>query len=161
MKKKEQLKKMDKKCKSQIVQRVADSHLEYVKDKETAFEIWTELISEKLTLSFVRTRLRDEDKKREGKQRKSKTETQPECRLNKLRSEHQQKQLKTRNANVATNNASNEGESEFSNQHSFSAYLKGNVKSTVWCLDSGASEHLVKSDNRVNKYAKTGASCVY
>jgi hypothetical protein len=41
--KKEQLKKRDKKCKSQIVQRVADNHLEYVKDKETAFEIWTEL----------------------------------------------------------------------------------------------------------------------
>jgi hypothetical protein len=92
---------------------------------------------------------------------KQNSKAQPECRLNKLRSEHQQKQLKTRNANVATNNASNEGESEFSNQHSFSAYLKGNVKSTVWCLDSGASEHLVKSDNRVNKYAKTGASCVY
>jgi hypothetical protein len=122
VKKKEQLKKRDKKCKSQIVQRVADSHLEYVKDKETAFEIWTERNSEKLTLSFVRTRLCDEDKKREGKQRKSKTETQPplafatqegtkqklknergchncgkyghyrsECRLNKSRSEHQQK----------------------------------------------------------------------
>jgi hypothetical protein len=35
------------------------------------------LSSEKLTLSFVRTRLRDEDMKRESKQRKSKTETQP------------------------------------------------------------------------------------
>jgi hypothetical protein len=35
------------------------------------------LSSEKLTLSFVRTRLHDEDMKREGKQRKSKTETQP------------------------------------------------------------------------------------
>jgi DNA-dependent RNA polymerase auxiliary subunit epsilon len=43
VRKKEQLKKRDKKCKSQIVQRVADSHLEYAKDKETAFEIWTEL----------------------------------------------------------------------------------------------------------------------
>ncbi|KAH0808845.1 hypothetical protein GEV33_013946 [Tenebrio molitor] len=156
VKKKEQLKKRDKNCKSQIVQRVADSHFEYVKDKETAFEIWTKLkntferqslggelllrkelllmkyspaketlethflkfdrvmrdlrstgakmeeqdivchllltmpgkydsvitaletlSSEKLTLSFMRTRLPDEDMKREGKQRKNKTETQP------------------------------------------------------------------------------------
>jgi hypothetical protein len=264
VKKKEQLKKRDKKCKSQIVQRVADSHLEYVKDKETAFEIWTELTntferqglagqlllrkelllmkyspaketleahflkfdrvmrdlrstgakmeeqdivchllltmpgeydsvvtaletlsSEKLTMSFVRTRLRDEDMKREGKQRKSKNETQPplafatpegtkqkwknerrchncgkyghyrsECRLNKSRSEHQQKQFKSRNANVATNSASDEGESEFSNEHSFSAYLSGNVKSTVWCLDSGASEHLVKNGNHVSNIQK-------
>jgi hypothetical protein len=63
-------------------------------------------------------------------------------------------QFKSRNANVATNSASDEGESEFSNEHSFSAYLSGNVKSTVWCLDSGASEHLVKSDNRVNNIQK-------
>lgn len=37
------LRKKDKKCKSQIVQRMADSHLEYVKDRATAHEIWTEL----------------------------------------------------------------------------------------------------------------------
>jgi hypothetical protein len=66
------------------------------------------------------------------------------------RGEHQQKQFKSRNASVATNNASNEGESEFSNEHSFSAYLSGNVKSTVWCLDSGVSEHLVKNDNHIS-----------
>jgi len=37
------LKKKDTKCKSQIIQRIADSHLEYAKDKSTAFEIWLEL----------------------------------------------------------------------------------------------------------------------
>lgn len=36
-------KKADKKCKSQIVQRIVDSHLECVKDKDTAFEIWKTL----------------------------------------------------------------------------------------------------------------------
>jgi hypothetical protein len=95
------------------------------------------LSSKKLTLSFVRTRLRDKDMKREGKQRKNKTERhsplasatpeetkqkwkneprchncgkyghyRSECRLNKSRSENQQKQFKSRNANVATNSAS-------------------------------------------------------
>ena len=33
------LRKEDRKCKSQIIQRIADSHLEYVKDKETAYDI--------------------------------------------------------------------------------------------------------------------------
>lgn len=37
------LKKRDTKCKSQIVQRIADSHLEYAKDKLTVFDIWKEL----------------------------------------------------------------------------------------------------------------------
>lgn len=35
--------KRDRKCKSQIIQRIADSHLEYAKDKQTAFELWTVL----------------------------------------------------------------------------------------------------------------------
>lgn len=39
----QQLKRNDRKCKSQIVQRIADSHLEYVKDEETAHGIWTVL----------------------------------------------------------------------------------------------------------------------
>lgn len=34
-----QLKRNDRKCKSQIVQRIADSHFEYVKDEETAHSI--------------------------------------------------------------------------------------------------------------------------
>jgi hypothetical protein len=103
------------------------------------------------TLSFVRTRLRDEDMKREGKQRKSNTEMQlplafdtpegtkqkwknecrchncgkyghyrSECRLNKSRGDHQQKQFKSRNSNVATNNASDKGESEFSKMNTVS-----------------------------------------
>lgn len=37
------LRKKDTKCKSQIIQRIADSHLEYAKDKSTAFDIWTKL----------------------------------------------------------------------------------------------------------------------
>lgn len=37
------LRKKDTKCKSQIVQRIADSHLEYAKNKLTAFDIWMEL----------------------------------------------------------------------------------------------------------------------
>ncbi|KAJ3629976.1 hypothetical protein MTP99_014336 [Tenebrio molitor] len=41
-----------------------------------------------------------------------------------------------------------------SQMNSFSAYLSGNVKSTVWCLDSGASEHLVKSGNHVSNIQK-------
>ncbi|KMQ84375.1 copia protein [Lasius niger] len=40
-----QLKRNDRKCKSQIVQRIADSHLEYVKDEETAHGIWSVLSS--------------------------------------------------------------------------------------------------------------------
>ena len=39
----ENLRKKDRKCKSLIIQRVLDSHLEYVKDKETAYEIWVTL----------------------------------------------------------------------------------------------------------------------
>ena len=35
--------KKDKKCRNQIVQRIADSHLEYAKDRETAFDIWKSL----------------------------------------------------------------------------------------------------------------------
>lgn len=38
-----QLEKRDRKCKSQIIQRIADSHLEYAKDKQTAFNLWTSL----------------------------------------------------------------------------------------------------------------------
>lgn len=34
------LKKNDRKCKSLIVQRIANSHLEYIKDEETAYGIW-------------------------------------------------------------------------------------------------------------------------
>jgi hypothetical protein len=41
-----------------------------------------------------------------------------------------------------------------SQMNSFSAYLSGNVKSTVWCLDSGASEHLVKNGNHVSNIQK-------
>lgn len=37
------VRKKDLKCKSQIVQRIADSHLEYAKDKTTAHEVWKEL----------------------------------------------------------------------------------------------------------------------
>lgn len=37
------VKKKEKKCKSQIIQRIADTHLEYIKDKATAYEIWEEL----------------------------------------------------------------------------------------------------------------------
>lgn len=37
------LKRQDKKCKSQIIQRIADSHLEYAKDKDSAWELWTSL----------------------------------------------------------------------------------------------------------------------
>lgn len=36
-------KKRDQKCKSQIIQRIADSHLEYAKDKATAYAIWQSL----------------------------------------------------------------------------------------------------------------------
>jgi len=40
----EELKKRDVKCCSQIIQRIADSHLEYVKDKSCAYEVWTSLL---------------------------------------------------------------------------------------------------------------------
>lgn len=36
-------KRRDQKCKSQIIQRIADSHLEYAKDKATAYVIWQSL----------------------------------------------------------------------------------------------------------------------
>ncbi|KAK9738940.1 Zinc knuckle [Popillia japonica] len=36
----EKLKKRDRKCRLQIVQRIADTHLEYVKDTGSAFEMW-------------------------------------------------------------------------------------------------------------------------
>lgn len=39
----EKLKRLDRKCKSQIVQKIADSHLEYAKDKLTAAELWQSL----------------------------------------------------------------------------------------------------------------------
>lgn len=38
-----QYKKKDKKCMSQIIQRISDSHLEYAKDRETAYDIWQSL----------------------------------------------------------------------------------------------------------------------
>ena len=44
------LKKNDKKCKSLITQRISDSHLEYVKEKERAFHMWKALSD-----SFERT----------------------------------------------------------------------------------------------------------
>lgn len=37
------IRKRDLKCKSQIVQRIADSHLEHAKDKTTVYEVWKEL----------------------------------------------------------------------------------------------------------------------
>lgn len=37
------LEKRDQKCRSQIIQRVADSHLEYVKDFQSANAIWNSL----------------------------------------------------------------------------------------------------------------------
>ncbi|KAK9693292.1 hypothetical protein QE152_g34320 [Popillia japonica] len=40
----EQLKKRDWKCRLQIVQRIADTHLEYVKDTGSAFEMWSTLL---------------------------------------------------------------------------------------------------------------------
>lgn len=36
----EKLKNLDRKCKSQIIKKIADSHLEYAKDKLTAAELW-------------------------------------------------------------------------------------------------------------------------
>lgn len=36
-------KRRDQKCKLQIIQRIADSHLEYAKDKTSAYEIWLSL----------------------------------------------------------------------------------------------------------------------
>lgn len=42
-KKLEELAKRDRKCKSQIIQRISDSHLEYAKDKKTAFDMWRSL----------------------------------------------------------------------------------------------------------------------
>ncbi|KAF2902636.1 hypothetical protein ILUMI_03551 [Ignelater luminosus] len=38
-----QLEKKDRKCKSQIIQRMGDSHLEYAKDKENSYELWSSL----------------------------------------------------------------------------------------------------------------------
>lgn len=35
--------KLDKKCKSIIVQCVSNTHLEYIKDKRTAYQMWTAL----------------------------------------------------------------------------------------------------------------------
>ena len=37
--KEENIRRKEKRCKSQIVQRVADTHLEYIKEKGTAYEI--------------------------------------------------------------------------------------------------------------------------
>lgn len=44
------LKRNDKKCKSLITQRISDSHLEYVKEKDTTYDMW-----EALSDSFERT----------------------------------------------------------------------------------------------------------
>lgn len=41
----EENKKKDRKCKSMIIQRIADSHLEYVKNGKTAKEVWETLVS--------------------------------------------------------------------------------------------------------------------
>ncbi|KAK9710422.1 Zinc knuckle [Popillia japonica] len=41
---KEKLKKRDRKCRLQIVQRIVDTHLEYVKDTGSAFEMWSTLL---------------------------------------------------------------------------------------------------------------------
>ncbi|KAF2895226.1 hypothetical protein ILUMI_10949 [Ignelater luminosus] len=38
-----QLEKKDRKCKSQIIQRMGDSHLEYAKDKGNSYELWSSL----------------------------------------------------------------------------------------------------------------------
>jgi len=51
------LQKKDRRCKSLITQRIADSHLEYVKEKATAFEMWRAL-SESFELKGVASQLR-------------------------------------------------------------------------------------------------------
>lgn len=38
-----ELAKQDRKCKSHLIQRIADSHLEYAKDKVTSFDLWISL----------------------------------------------------------------------------------------------------------------------
>lgn len=40
---KQSYQKKDKKCKSSIIKRIADSHLEYVKDAKTSFQMWNSL----------------------------------------------------------------------------------------------------------------------
>lgn len=37
------MEKRDRKCKSQIIQRISDNYLEYAKDKATAYNLWTTL----------------------------------------------------------------------------------------------------------------------
>ena len=39
----EENEKKDRKCRCQIIQRLADSHLEYVKDKDSAYDMWKSL----------------------------------------------------------------------------------------------------------------------
>jgi len=51
------LQKKDRRCKSFITQRIADSHLEYVKEKATAFEMW-QALSESFERKGVASQLR-------------------------------------------------------------------------------------------------------
>jgi len=51
------LRKRDRRCKSFIIQRIADSHLEYVKEKATVFEIW-QVLSESFERKDVASQLR-------------------------------------------------------------------------------------------------------
>jgi len=50
------LRKRDRRCKSSIIQRIADSHLEYVKEKATAFEMW-QVLSESFERKGVASQL--------------------------------------------------------------------------------------------------------
>ncbi|KAF2887766.1 hypothetical protein ILUMI_18408 [Ignelater luminosus] len=52
-----QLEKKDRNCKSQIIQRMGDSHLEYAKDKENSYELWSSLCNVFLTQRYIKESL--------------------------------------------------------------------------------------------------------
>lgn len=248
--------KNDKACKSQIVRRVAESHLEYVMDQATAFDIWVNLSNhfarkgvasqllirkallsmkfnqaketieahflkfdgmirdlrstgatleetdvvchllltmpseyetvvtaietmhaEQLTLSFVKRRLQEEElKKQSGKRVKSEVQsstafaagrgksktnfsqnkTKYKCHgcgetghfradCPKIHKGQHSKNTHSRQANIAAEVTSEEDDTQ-DHRYCFSAYIGKKSEDSVWCLDSGASEHLVSND---------------
>jgi len=137
------------------------------------------LTAEALTTNFVKARLRDEEMKRSSKQKGSKTEaTQPSTafstnqgtRKNKDKRNYKchncgkvshfrsqckrppKSEQKTKTANAATDSKTRDAEE--AEVYSFAACITEGKLTSTWCLDSGASEHLVRSPENINNVRK-------
>ncbi|KAF2879516.1 hypothetical protein ILUMI_26658 [Ignelater luminosus] len=158
-----QLEKKDRKCKSQIIQRMGHSHLEYAKDKENSYEFWSSLwvtalealSKEDLTLNVVKNGLLEEELKRRStgvtKKKDDSFNTMAFPSTRKFSKEDRRTKSENFRKNVSSkaNIASKQFESlckdeEESESLCFAATTNYASESSIsYFLDSEATEHLV------------------